>query len=241
MSVLTRLSDRELFLLTVPNDEEDSPWMVMADLQVRGVDLLKSSLLQHVEQHGLPWYVASYLLITMPRPVGESTLEVAPDLMVALAEDRLRESWSVPGEGKAPEFVLEVSSRSSWRRDNGDKPLIYDALGVQEYVIFAPERKDGAKLFGWRRAAAGTFVTWQVDEGGVLWSQALGGLGLSMDASGWLRARDVTGRRLPTAAEQAAEAEHRAAAEARARLTAEAELQRLREELHRRGGGSSQA
>ncbi|MGI8916693.1 MAG: Uma2 family endonuclease [Chloroflexota bacterium] len=214
MAVLPRLSDLELFLLTVPNDEEDSPWMVMADLQVRDVDLLKPILLLYAQQHQLPWYIASYLKITMPRPIGESTLEAAPDLLVAKAEDWLRTSWSVPAEGKAPEFVLEVASGKSWQRDSGEKPPIYDGMGVLEYAVFAPERKDGPKLFGWRRAVMGQFSEWQVDESGVLWSQALGGLGLFVERGLWLRALDAAGRRLPTPGEVAVAERRRADAAA---------------------------
>jgi Uma2 family endonuclease len=222
MAVLTELSDLEQFLQTVANDEEDSPWMVMGDLQVRGVDLLKPILLQHAERTHLPWYVASYLLITMPRPLGDAMLEAAPDLLVATAaEDRLRTSWSIPGEGKAPDFVLEVASEKSWGRDNGDKPRIYDGMGVQEYVLFAPERTNGPKLSGWRRDAAGQFVGWPVDERGVLWSRALGGLGLYVEHGQWLRILDAEGRRLPTPVELARDERRRADAEA-ARAEAEA-------------------
>ena len=247
MSVVPQLSDLELFLLTVESDEEDSPWMVMADLQVRDIDLLKPILLLHVQRQQLPWYIASYLKISMRRPVGERTLEVAPDLLVAMAPDRLRTSWNVAEEGKAPEFVLEVSSARSWTRDDKDKPLIYGAMGVREYVLFAPERSDGPKLFGWRRDATGTFVEWSVDAQGLLWCCALGGLGLYVERGLWLRAVDADGHRLATPAELASDERHRAEAEAtradaeaaraaaeaaRARA-AEAELERLREELRR--------
>lgn len=233
MAVLPRLSDLELFLLTVPNDEEDAPWMVMADLQVRDIDLLKPILILHAERNHLRWYVASYLKLTMPRPVGERSLEVAPDLLVAHAEDRLRTSWNIPAEGKAPEFVLEVASTWSWTRDNKDKPPIYDAMGVAEYVVFAPDRQDGTKLFGWRRNAEGVFVEWQVDGHGVLWSQALGGLGLYVEEGLWLRVLDAAGRRLPTPSELAGLERRRADAEATARAAAEAELARLRAELRK--------
>jgi hypothetical protein len=264
MAVLSQLSELDLFLMAVENDEEDSPWMVMADLQVRGVDLLKPILLLHAEQHHLPWYVASYLLITTPRPMGDRTLDAAPDLLVAEAADWLRTSWSVPAEGKAPEFVLEVSSGKSWKRDLGDKPRIYGSMGVTEYVLFAPERTDGPKLLGWRRDAVGAFVAWQVDVSGVLWSRALGGLGLYVEQGLWLRAVDAAGRRLPTPAEVAiserrraddetdrAETEARARADAERRAIAEAtraeaeaaraeaaedEVERLRDELRRLHG-----
>jgi Uma2 family endonuclease len=232
MAVGTPLSALERFLQTVPNDEEDSPWMVMGDLQVRGVDLLKPILIQYARERQLPWYIASYLLITRPRPRGEQTLEAAPDLMVAVAPDWLRPSWSVPAEGKAPEFVVEVSSEKSWRRDSEEKPLIYDGMGVQEYVLFAPERTDGPKLRGWRREAGGKFVPWGIDDHGLLWSRALGGLGLYVEHGRWLRAVDATGRRLSTPSEVGIAERRRADAE-RARADAErarADAERARAE-----------
>ena len=229
MAVTAPLSALEQFLQTVANDEEESPWMVMGDLQVRGVDLLKPILIQYAQEQQLPWYIASYLLITMPRPQGEQTLEAAPDLLVATARDWLRPSWSVPVEGKAPEFVLEVSSGKSWLRDSEQKPPIYDWMGAQEYVLFAPERVDGPKLLGWQRDAAGAFPEWQVDRNGVLWSRALGGLGLFVEGGLWLRAVDAAGRRLPTPGEVALAERGRAdaaAALASAATEARAEAER---------------
>jgi Uma2 family endonuclease len=222
------------------------------------IDLLKLILLLHAERHHCSWYVASYLLITMPHSLGDTTLEAAPDLLVATAaEDRLRTSWSIPGESKAPEFVLEVASGKSWQRDSADKPGIYDGMGVAEYVLFAPERTDGPKLSGWRREANGEFLPWAADTDGLLRSRALGGLSLYVEHGLWLRAVDAEGRRLPTPRKLAREERRRADAEtawataeatarveaeqraAAARLEAEAEVERLRAELRRLRGGKA--
>ncbi len=59
MAVLPRLSAQELVLQTLPNDTQDAPWMVMASLHVRDVDLLKAILLLHVQRHHLPWVLDS--------------------------------------------------------------------------------------------------------------------------------------------------------------------------------------
>jgi len=197
--------DRDLLLLTTPNDTKDAPWMVMADLQVRGVDVLKSILRYHVERHHLPWYLASYLKVTMRRGRSNRRLNVAPDLLMVEAPDRLRTSWNVEREGKPPQFVVEMSSEKSWERDSEDKPAIYDAMGVREYAIFAPERRDGGPLlFGYRRDTAGNFGSWQPDGDGCLVSRELGGLRLYVEAGRWLRALDEQGQRLPTEGEEAA-------------------------------------
>jgi hypothetical protein len=113
-------------------------------------------------------------------------------------------------------------------------------VGVEEYALFALGRKRGPQLSGYRRDAAGRFVAWRPDRRGVLWSKALGGLGLFVEERLWLRAVDADGRRLPTPDEIATAeatarqaAERRAAEEAAARAEAEAEVARLREELRR--------
>jgi hypothetical protein len=98
-------------------------------------------------------------------------------------------------------------------------------MGVQEYVIFAPQRTDGGPLlFGYHRDAEGRFVPWDTDEQGALHSAVLGGLTLYVEEGEWLRLRDAQGQRLPSAEEEAERAEREAAA----RQVAEAELERLR-------------
>jgi len=226
MAALAELSDLELFLLTTPSDTEEAPWMVMADLQVRDIDLLKPILRLYIEQHHLPWYLASYLKIAMRRPDSDELLEAAPDLLVAEGPDRLRTSWSIAAEGGAPLFVLEVASKQSLQRDRKDKPKIYGAMGVGEYALFAPESKRGPQLSGYRRDAAGRFVAWRTDRQGVLWSTVLGGLGFVVEERLWLRVLDAKGRRLPTPSELAT-------GETAARAAAETEVARLREELRR--------
>lgn len=226
MAVVSHLNDKELALLTMPDDTEEAPWLIMADVQVRAVDLLKSILALHARRQRLSWYLASYLKITTARPGSGGPLDVAPDLLVAWGAERLRPSWNVSAEGKAPEFVLEVASASSWERDAQEKPLVYEAIGVQEYAIFAPERGDGGpRLSGYRRQPQGGFTYWEPSPAGVLWSTVLG-LGLVEHEHIQLRAIDARGNLLPTPIELAG-------AEAAAREKLEAEVQQLRQELFR--------
>ncbi len=261
MALIQTHSDLEEFLLSTPDDTEEAPWMVMAGLQTREVDVLLDILRLHVQRLGLPWYLESYLLVTMPRPGSSRLLGVAPDLLMALSADQPRTSWDIISEGQPPRLVLEVSSSASWERDRADKSLIYQAMGIAEYVVFAPERPDGGpKLFGYRLDAGGHYQPWDVDGQGVLWSQQLE-LGLYVEGDVWLRVRDRQGNRLLTPTEQftaadaarqsaeagraaeaarAEEATRRAAAEANAREAAERreaeaadEVARLREELQR--------
>jgi len=264
--MVRRLTDAEVYVLTLQSDTEEAPWMVMTDFQWNVVALLKSILEQHAQRYRLGWYLSAELKVTMPLPVGtplppgmtigaaQRALDAAPDLMMAVAEDRERTSWKVADEGP-PLFVLEVVSEESLQRDLVQKPAIYQVMGVQEYAIYAPHRKDGGpSLLGLRRDDAGQFVAWTVDAQGVLWSETLG-LGLCRVANDRLRVRDHAGVLLPSlkeetvaeaaraeqetarAEQEAARAEQEAARaeqEAALRQAAEAEVARLRAMLDRR-------
>ncbi len=62
-----------------------------------------------------------------------------PDVFVSLgvAHDPVRNEYDADELG-APDFVLEVLSRSTWQRDVGEKRAAYAALGVREYFLFDP-------------------------------------------------------------------------------------------------------
>ncbi len=68
---------------------------------------------------------------------GAPRFSVAPDVFVALGlEGSARMTYKVWEEGKAPDFVLEVASTSTIKRDNAEKARIYARLGVREYWQF---------------------------------------------------------------------------------------------------------
>ena len=62
---------------------------------------------------------------------------VSPDVLVALdVEPRDLDKFVVWEVGKAPDFVLEALSPSTWRRDLTAKKRIYELIGVREYFVF---------------------------------------------------------------------------------------------------------
>ena len=71
---------------------------------------------------------------------GETRVKsVAPDVMVVFGvENRPRHSYVLWREPKAPDFVMEIASASTWRRDRGEKSGIYASIGVREYFLYAP-------------------------------------------------------------------------------------------------------
>lgn len=230
-----QLTDKEWLLLTSPDDSEEAPWMTMPDFQWRIIALLMSILQRYRRETGLPWYIAAELKVTMPRQLVPRSFDLGPDLLMAEGDDHPRDSWHVEQEGRPPFFVLEVVTPDSGMRDTREKPLLYDSMGVQEYLIFAPKRKRKPNLSGYRRTADGLFVPWQVDGRGQLRSEALGGLLFSAEESGgstWLRARTLQGRRLLSDAEAAEQEAARAEEEA---ARADQEAARAEEEAARAG------
>lgn len=64
---------------------------------------------------------------------------VAPDVFVVFGVPRkARSSYKVREEGKVPDFVLEVDSKGTYRKDVGSKKVTYERMGVREYCVFDP-------------------------------------------------------------------------------------------------------
>ena len=177
---------------------------------------------------------------------GNDAERLAPDCVVAFGVDPAaivaRNGYVISEVGKPPDFVLEVASRSTGRRDYTVKRAGYAGYGVREYWRFdhTGGRYHDAALAG-DRLVAGEYEPLRIHEepDGVQWGHsAVLGLDLCWEA-GELRLYDpVTEAYLPTspelsaqyAAEQAARriaedraagAEDRAAAERAARRMAE--------------------
>ena len=192
-------------------------------------------------------------------PTRDMTGLTYPDLLVAFdvkPEDYyLRSAYVISEQGKPPDFVLEVASRSSGRRDVVEKRETYEGLLIPEYWRFDETgRYHGARLAG-DRLVNGQYAPIDIEEldGGSLqgYSPALNlnlrwspsgrppyadGLarGLARGILGWHD--PATGQHIATlGSERAARlaAEARANAERDARLAAEARLHQLEERLRR--------
>ena len=174
---------------------------------------------------------------------------IAPDVLVAFGEgERLRDSYVMWQERKAPDFVLEIASESTWRRDRDEKPARYAALGVGEYFLYDP---DGGRLEPRLQGYVLEEGAYRRLPGERLGHGAWGVRSPVLGLCAWLRGRrgvlrwhdPHTGRDLEdyeeaqagrAAAEgRAAEVEARAAEEAAARRAAEAELAELRAQVRR--------
>ena len=91
-----------------------------------------------------------------------------PDLLVAFGVDpaayQASNGYVISEQGKPPDFVLEIASRSSGREDTGPKRRDYAAIGIPEYWRFdRTGEHHGAKLAG-ERLADGEYVPIDIEE-----------------------------------------------------------------------------
>ncbi len=194
-------------------------------------------------------------LVLGETPVGwrhsQSRGLLRPDLIVAFDVDLdniiARDGYSIEEQGKAPDFVLEVASKTTGNIDDTNKREGYAGYGVPEYWRFDPTggRYHQARLAG-DRLVEGVYVPIainKVDDDRYWGRSAVLGLDLCWEY-GWLRWYDpIAGRYLLTHDEEAdgriAERQARIAAESerdaerRARAAAEAQVREMEAQLRR--------
>jgi Uma2 family endonuclease len=172
-------------------------------------------------------YVGGNLLLYYQE--GNRRKHVAPDVLVALGvpKEPLRENYLVWEEGKAPDFVIEITSKSTKQEDKNKKLAIYrDILRVSEYFLFDPtEDYLDPPLQGFRLVRRKYLPIDPI--AGRLPSQVLG-LHLERDGQNLRLVDPATGERLLTRLERApaAEAAERRLAEENERLRREIEALR---------------
>jgi hypothetical protein len=187
---------------------------------------------------------------------GNKDRHVSPDVFVVKDVPRhQRDNYLIWQEGKAPDLVIELTSKSTSDEDRtGKKALYRDTLRVAEYFLFDPKQEYLDPPLQAYRLADGEYAPVGLVGGRVL-SEVLG-LYLGREGERLRLYDPATGHRLPTPrkradlaetrAEQAAvRAEHeriRAEQEKTRAERAEAEIERFRreaEELRRRLNGGA--
>jgi Uma2 family endonuclease len=170
---------------------------------------------------------------------GNADKSVSPDVFVTrgIPKRPERDVYKLWVEGKGPDAVIEVTSKSTARVDQRWKFALYrDVLKVQEYFLFDPREKTlaGVSLCGYRRIDDQYELIEKTE--GRLVSEVLG---LHLEVSGGeLRFYDPqAGAYLPTPEEVRAALEREAAA----RAVAEDQAQRDREALEREAAARAAA
>jgi Uma2 family endonuclease len=211
--------------------ESDGKPVAKTDAHINALIYLREALKDYFRDEPQV-YVAGNMLLYYEE--GDPSASVAPDVFVVKGipkkERRIYKLWE---EGRAPNVVIEISSRSTRLEDLGNKRVLYAMLGVQEYFLFDPivEYLD-PPLQGFR-LIADDYERLEAAQDGSLFSQVLG-LTLRREDELLRLINPSTNQSLltPAEAQQQArtEAEARHAAEQRA-TEAETELAKLRAEL----------
>ena len=159
-------------------------------------------------------YVAANLLIYYQQ--GNVKARVAPDVFVVMgASNHERMSYLLWEEPKVPDWMLEITSRSTRHEDQGRKLDLYRRLGVAEYWQYDPTGDYLRPPLQALRLVAGEYeelACVEHGDGTLAMTSAVLGLELRVTGRG-LRFHDrTTGRALLTHAEST-EARHQAEAD----------------------------
>ncbi len=182
-------------------------------------------------------YVGGNMLVFYEE--GNRRKHLAPDVFVVRGVEKkknVRDYYLIWKEGKSPELVIEVTSKTTKNEDKKRKWALYrDVLGVTEYILFDPTEDYLKPSLQGFRLVAGEYLPIEL-VAGRLPSQVLG-LHLERDGRELRFFDPATGSRLPTKVERTEQAEQLAEAERlprrggtppRRRGTPRAEAERLR-------------
>lgn len=170
-------------------------------------------------------YVSGNLLIyDVP---GKTRRSISPDVMVVFGiEKKMRRTYKIWEEGKAPDFVMEVTSRSTYKNDLRKKKTRYAHMGVREYFLYDPERSYlSDSLIGFRLNDDGKYDAISSSQDNGILSAVLG---IEFSIQG-----DDVGLYVPTSDQWLQTPIEIAQQEAQTRQQAEAEVARLRAEIER--------
>ncbi len=169
-------------------------------------------------------YVSGNILLYYEE--GNPQAHLSPDVLVTQGlENRPRETYKMWVEGKAPDLVVEVTSRSTRMRDVGVKKGLYEALGVREYILFDPRSEYLLPRFQVFRREHSVFVPCVIPEQVGYTSE----LSLTFRVvEGVLRIFGPEGKVLPTPLELGGLLEHQVAAAQQERVRADKLAAQLR-------------
>ena len=156
---------------TLPADTEES--IVGTQWHQEAIAALAEMLDEAAARCGAAWSVCNQIALAGLRRANGDPYDPRPDIMVL---PRPLPSGSVSTVALAdvgpPLFIAEVASRSTVGDDVSGKREAYEAIGVQEYIVFDP---DGAllstPLLAWR-IDNGVYIPWRQESDGWWHSSA---------------------------------------------------------------------
>ena len=240
---MARLYAKDTSIPYVPTDaadlypSEDGKPMAASDYHLRLLIRTLQALDAHFEQNP-EVYISGDIMMYYRE--GEPRKSISPDILVCFGiNPKMRRTYKVWEEGKAPDFVMEFSSETTYDKDLDEKKDVYASLEIQDYFLYDAEGLYlPTPLMGFT-LVDDVYVAIPPDDDGGIPSSVLGldfhlqelKLGIyDPIADEWVQTRAERTETAEARAEQ--EAIARENAETRAE-NAEAEAAQLREELAR--------
>ena len=223
------------------------PDIFYEDPEPKEIDMLQRAALRQIADLLMDYYKDNPDVFAMDAGFVSYNPEngndrVAPDCYIAFDVDAEGIIKNIPNfwiweVGKAPDFVMEVGSKSTASRDLGEKRDLYQRLGIAEYWRFDPTGGEyyGQPMAG-ERLVEGEYLPYELQvepDGSVRGYSELLDLEFYWDGEEFDVLDPVTGK---TIDKYELEREARLAAEARereARLAAEARERELLAEIER--------
>jgi hypothetical protein len=210
----------------------DGKPLAESDFQFTPIAYARGALREHFRDRP-DVYVAADLLLYYEQ--GNREAVVAPDVFVVIgAPNHDRPSYLLWQEPKGPDFVLEVTSRSTRREDQGPKRERYRALGVQEYWQYDPTGDYLQPPLQGSRLVSGEYVPMPAGSTDGIRNMYSMVLGLELRVSGReLRFRDPAGGKDLLSLAESREARERAEREREQAVQEREQAVREREQAER--------
>ena len=117
--------------------EEDGLPMAASDYHLRLLIWTLQALEAHFA-HKPDVYISGDILMYYRE--GDPRKSISPDVLVCFGiNPKLRKTYKVWEEGKAPDFVMEFSSDSTYEKDLNEKMDVYASLDIQDYFLYDAE------------------------------------------------------------------------------------------------------
>lgn len=190
----------------LPDDTEET--LVGSSLHQGAITVLVTALTLCGPRRGLPWFIGNQIKMVIPRQGSRGPYMPSPDIIVhPTLTNSSRTSLILVSDGP-PALAIEVASPSTaWSSDlnltdQHGKPTAYEAIGIQEYIVFDPTAELLPDQIWARRMGPHGYEPWEPMAEGRWVSQALGGIAFAPQGM-LLRVYDQTGRLVPTSEEMA--------------------------------------
>ena len=203
--------------------ESDGKPMAETDLHIDEIIRMRHILKTHFAEKS-DVYVSGNIMMYYEEGVIHSS--VSPDILVTFGiGKKRRRTYKTWEEGKPPDFVMEFSSKGTYRDDLDNKVELYAKIGISEYFLYDAERRYLPSYLMAFRLVDGSYVAISQRPDGGFFSETLN---LTIHLQD-----DTFGVYDPDTEKWLLSAEERIEQETDARQKLEAEVARLQEELKR--------